>query len=114
MGAFDDYITGLEGKDNVDPLEIAKELNSIHMQELGIREAKIETLNNSIAEKDTKIGTLTSEVTRQKAINFDLVGQVPVEDESKNTTNSDSKPDGGSIQISDLFNENIRAKHFRK
>lgn len=111
MGAFDEYISGLEGKDNIDPLELARELNTIHEQELEIREAKIETLNNSIAERDTKIGNLTSEVTRQKAINFDLVGQVPVEGEPNNV-NSGEKPDGGSIQISDLFNKSVRARHF--
>lgn len=110
MGAVDDYINGLEGRENLDPLAIARDLHELHRQEVTTREATIEVLNSDIAERDTKIAERDTEITRWKAKNFDLAQQIPGF-EPKSDRKDDDTPTGSEIKASDLFNENVRRRH---
>lgn len=100
MGAIDDYLNSLEGKENLDPLEVARELHGLHNQEIGTREAKIEELNSTIAERDNAIAESFAELTRQKAKNFDLAMQIPG---SKPADSTKDEPDSSNVTIDDLF-----------
>lgn len=72
MSDFDEYINSLDGKENVDPLEVTRKLSELHKHELGIHEAKVNTLETEIKTRDERISTLDSELVRQKARNYDL------------------------------------------
>lgn len=106
---FEEYINGLEGKEDINPIEVAKDLFGLHAQEIGTREAKIEQLNSGLAEKDALIVQRDNEIRNQKAMNFDLSLQMP-----GNTSNASDereegeKPDGSTIRINDLLNPNVR------
>lgn len=112
MPTFDEYINSLEGKGDIDPLAVARDLHELHTHEVTTREAKIEQLNGSIAEKDAAISARDQEVTKYKAMNLDLVMQIP-----GNQTHDDpapvegEKPSGASIKISDLFTPEVRKRH---
>jgi hypothetical protein len=109
---FDEYINKLEGKSDIDPLAVVRDLRELHTQELGTREAKITELTGSVAEKDTIIIELGQEITVQKAKNYDLVNEIPnPADQNVNHDNDDSKPDPSSIKIADLFKPNVRNRH---
>ena len=109
---FDEYINNLEGRTDVDPLTVVKELRQIHDQELSTREAKIQELNGTVAERDGNINKLNTELTMQKARNFDLVSEIPNRNQEDNQPNNgDEKPDPASIKIADLFKPNIRSRH---
>ena len=101
MGVFDDYITSLEGRENIDPLEVASKLHELHSQELGTREAKIAEYESTVAEKDTALAEKDQEILTWKARNFDLASQIP----GGNTDPSDnvSDEDPSSITVNDLF-----------
>lgn len=77
MGAFDEYINGLEGRNDIDPLTVARDLLGLYNQDISTREAKIEELNGTIAERDGAISVVNNELTAQKARNFDLAMQIP-------------------------------------
>jgi hypothetical protein len=100
MGVFEDYISGLDGQENLDPVEVARNLHELHNSEIGTREAKIEELNGSIAERDGALSARDSEIQKWKAHNFDLAMQIPsaVEKPPVEPTN-----DNGDITIDDLF-----------
>lgn len=100
MGVIDDYLNSLEGKESLDPLEVAREMHGLHNQEISTREAKIEELTGTIAERDTAIADSLSELTRQKAKNFDLAMQIPG---GNPVDASRHEPDNSGITIDDLF-----------
>lgn len=100
MGIFDDYIADLENQETVDPLKVAADLFDLHSNELGTREAKINELTGTIAEKDSTIFDLNNEIQAQKARNFDLAMQIPAQKESNaNQSDNDDEP----ITINSLF-----------
>ena len=102
MGVFDDYVNGLEGKENLDPLEVVKELHNLHNQEIGTWEASVKTRNETIAERDSQLEAANNEVTKFKAMNLDLTLQLPGstkgQEEPKN-----QEIDGLTITPDDLF-----------
>ncbi len=100
MGLFDDYINGLEGKENLDPLSVARDLHGLYNQEIGTREAKIEELTGTVAEKDNALTDLDGQLKTQKARNFDLAMQLPG---GVGPQNGPAETDPGSISIDDLF-----------
>jgi len=100
MGVIDDYLNSLEGQENLDPLEVASKMFELHKEELGPVQAKIEELNGTIAEKDTSIADALSELTKQKAKNFDLAMQVPG---ARVPAPNTEERDPSNITIDDLF-----------
>lgn len=112
MGIFDDYITSLEGQENVDPLAVAQKLSELHNQELSTREAKIAEQATTIAEKDGAYAKLDKDLAYQKARNFDLT--LEITGKQANTTqvrDENDKPDGGTVRIADLFTPKVRNRH---
>lgn len=111
MATFDEYINSLEGQSDIDPLVVAQKLSELHTQELGTREAKIELLNNDIAAKDTAISDRDREVTKYKAMNLDLVMQIPSSDNPTPKPVEGERPSGSTIKIGDLFTKEVRKRH---
>lgn len=107
MGKFEDYINGLEGKDDLKIEDVVSEMLNIHNDEMGIATAKITDLDAKIAEGNTAIADRDAEIQRVKAKNWDLANQVPAEDPNNQPTNKgDEKPDASQITIDDLFEGN--------
>jgi hypothetical protein len=102
MGRFDDYINSLEGRDDVDPLTIARDLHELYNEDVTTRDAKIQELSGTIAEKDSAFSVVTDELTRQKARNFDLAMQLPG---TINVAGNSGEPDDEDVvlTIDDLF-----------
>lgn len=116
MGIVDDYINSLEGKDNLDPLAIARELRELHTQEVETREAAITQLSTEKTGLESTIAEKESEITKWKAKNFDLAMQLPGAPEPKQARDENEKPDPATITTADLFTPNVRKNnpHFRK
>lgn len=100
MGVFEDYINELEGKENLDPLEVARKMHELHTEEIGTNHAKIEELASSVAERDAEIAKRDDEIKTWKAKNFDLANQIPG---TSNAQNDDDSGDRSAITIDDLF-----------
>lgn len=104
MGLFDEYINGLEGRDNIDPLTLVSELHDVHKKELtselSTREAKINQLNQTIQQEQAERAKIAAELERQKAMNFDLALELPGGLANKA---QDATPDPGRTTINDLF-----------
>jgi hypothetical protein len=106
---FEDYINSLEGKEDINPIEVAKDLFGLHAQEIGTRDAKIEQLNSGIADKDAEIANRDIQIRDWKAMNLDLSLQLPGSNDNANNERVEGeKPDGSTIRISDLLNPNVR------
>lgn len=103
MGVFDDYVTSLEGQENLSPLEVASKLHELHNEELGVHNAKIEELNGVIAERDSALTEAATALTVQKAKNFDLALQIPGAPAPAEKPETDGEIDGATITIDDLF-----------
>lgn len=110
---IEDYINSLEGKTELDPLSIARDLRELSTQEISTREAKITELSSTVAEKDTALAAKDSEITTWKAKNFDLAMQIPGQQQQEVERDENVKPNGANIQVSDLFNKGVRERHFR-
>jgi hypothetical protein len=102
MSAFSDYIDGLEGQTELDPLKIAHDLHNLYEQDVTTRDAKITELTDSIAERDSKITKADADIIAWKAKNFDLVMQLPgaPADES---SGAEDEVDPSTLTIDDLF-----------
>lgn len=109
---FDEYINGLEGNENINPLEVVRDLRELHTQELSTREEKINQLNGTVAERDTTITAKDEEIRKWKAKNFDLAMEIPGNNTNPDTrANAGDKPDSSTIKISDLFKPDVRNRH---
>lgn len=112
MSALDDYINGLEGKENLNPLEIARDIHGLATQEISTREAKIAELNGTVEAKVSDIQSRDAEIERWKAKNFDLAMQIPGAPAAETSRRSDGeKPSGDQIRIGDLFTQDVRNRH---
>lgn len=111
MSTFEEYINRLDGQENLDPSKIVADLLGLHTQEIGTREAKIQELNDGIAQRDTSISEREAEITRWKAKNFDLAMQVPTNDPAPKRVEDGEKPDPSQIRIGDLFTSDVRKRH---
>lgn len=100
MGIFDEYINSLEGKEEIDPLEIVNDLHNLHKQEIDTREAKIGQMNSAIQAAEAEKARLAQELDRQKAKNYDLAQELPG---AIPGTRQDNLPDPGRTTIDDLF-----------
>ena len=104
MPTFEEYVNALDGQTEIDPLRIARDLHAIYNEEIGIRDAKITELNGTITERDGAITSVSDELQKQKAKNFDLAMQIPtgVTPPTESSTDSDEL-DPSSVTIDDLF-----------
>lgn len=73
MSKFDDYISTLDGQDNLDPLVIVSKLSELHNEEIGTYVAKIDTQKGEIETQIEAFERVNNELTKQKADNLDLV-----------------------------------------
>lgn len=83
MGKVDDYVSSLEGKDNLDPVVIASTLLELHNTEMGIATSKIASLETTLSDKDKLIADKDIAIRDAKAANWDLVNRVPVDNDNK-------------------------------
>ncbi len=101
MGIVDDYISGLEGKENPDLTTVVSDLLKLHNEEVGTRESKINEITATLSERDSEIAARDSEIQKWKAANFDLAMQIP-----GNQNAAEEEPtelDGSNITPDDLF-----------
>jgi hypothetical protein len=107
MGKVNDYISSLDGKENIDPLVIASTVLELHNEEIGIAEAKIAKLETDHAETTALVAERDKDITGLKAKNWDLVNRMPA------SNDSDNKPvdkklqdkDASEITFDDFFEE---------
>lgn len=103
MGAFDDYVNDLDGKSDLDIVDVVKNLSNLHKQELSPVEAKIETLNATILAKDDELKSANDAVTKAKAEYYDISMQVPGATSSESSTTDEDELRGSTITTNDLF-----------
>jgi hypothetical protein len=105
MSKFSEYIDSLEGKEELDPLKIAADLHDLYTQDVTTRDAKIEELTGTIAERDSAIQLSKDEVTNWKARNFDLAMQIPSNPVNAGSVldETDTEIDPTTVTIDDLF-----------
>lgn len=103
MGKFDDYFNHVDLSTGI-PDNFVSDLRAAHEHDLSIPTAKVDSLSNIIAARDASILDLGAEVTRTKAMNFDLL-DVPPEGRINhdNTDLLDSDTENGDIDFDDLF-----------
>jgi len=111
MGAFEDYVNGLDSQENVDPIEVARQLSELHTHEVQTREAKISELGATVTEKDAAVAAKDTEIARWKSMNFDLSMQIPGSNSNNDNSDDNEKPAGSTIIIGDLFNPSVRKRH---
>jgi hypothetical protein len=106
MGVYDDYVNGLEGKSDLDVLAVVKDLTKLHNEEISTWDAKVQTQNSLIAERDTALADKENEVVKYKAMNLDLTMQIPG-DAQKRTEDApkEDSPEARALTITpdDLF-----------
>lgn len=103
MGKFEDYITTLEGRDDIS-VEVVAELAKFHSEDLSVATSKIEQLNSHLSDKDAAIAEKDSEISKVKAANWDLVNQIPVENpDDTNNAPVDGEIDQKRITLDDAF-----------
>lgn len=106
MGKVSDYISSLDGKENIDPLVIASTLLELHNEEMGIAESKIAKLETDYQSTTSEIAERDQKITELKAKNWDLVNRVPAENASdpKPKDSSEDK-DASEITFNDFLKE---------
>lgn len=102
--SFSEYISSLEGQEDINPVEVARRLSELHDDEVSTRDAKISQLNNEIVARDSTISNRESEILRWKAKNLDLVMELPAAGIGEPpATQDDIRPDGASITIDHIL-----------
>ena len=106
MGKVSDYISSLDGKENIDPLVIASTLLELHNEEMGIAEGKIANIELERDAFKSEVDESNQKITQLKAKNWDLANRVPAE------SASDQKPkdlsedkDASEITFNDFLKE---------
>lgn len=102
MGAFDDYITSLDGKNDLDVVDVVKNLAELHKAEIDPVVSKVTSLEETLTAKDQEIVDAQKEITKQKAHNFDLDVQLNATKIDK-TPDNESEITGATITPDDLF-----------
>lgn len=101
MGKVSEYISSLEGKENIDPLVIASTLLELHNEEISTADSKIASLETTIAENQKIISERDIALRDQKAKNWDLVNRVPAE--NSGSQEDPNKPDVRDATFDDFF-----------
>jgi hypothetical protein len=105
MGAYEDYLNSLEGKEDLVLDDVIKELTNKHNEDVGTWGAKVETLTGTVAEKDGSIASITSELTAQKAKNLDLYMQLPGDNGEPKEPDEKGEVTLENVTIDDLFSK---------
>jgi hypothetical protein len=78
-------------------------LHDLYTQDVTTRDAKIDELNGTIAEKDSAITAATADVQTWKAKNFDLAMQIPSNPVNTDSVITEPEIDPSTLSIDDLF-----------
>lgn len=106
MGKVSDYISSLDGKENIDPLVIASTLLELHNEEMGIAEGKIAKLETDYQSTTSEIAERDRKITELKAKNWDLANRVPTESASdQNPKDPSEDKDASEITFNDFLEE---------
>lgn len=112
MGAVNDYITSLDGQENLDVAEVARTLLELHNTEIAeqaqISSAKIADMQSHIDSRDSTIAAKDAELQKQQAKNWELANQIPgtpfnPNQQPETQTQENGLPDGSTITLEDLF-----------
>lgn len=111
MGIFDDYISGLEGKTELNIVEVVADLARIHNEELSTvnnelssANAKIATQSDELAVKNTELTEAQAEIKSVKTANYDLIMSTGIgREDDANPPSDDRVIDASNITIDDLF-----------
>lgn len=107
MGKVNDYINSLDGQEHLTVEEVAGKLLELHNEEISIRESKIASLETEKDGLATTVAEKDGEITRVKAMNWDLVNQLPKEGDNE----GESENPGGNeinqklITLDDAFTQ---------
>jgi hypothetical protein len=97
MGAFEDLVNRLQNPgDEGIPETIYDDLTKVYTDDVSIREA-------AANEKGAALQAANDEISRLKAINFDLMMKQPSEDSGNESGSDDSDSDDTESGIDDLF-----------
>ena len=110
MGKVSDYISSLDGQETLDLTEVVKEILKLHNEEMtdstNISSAKIAEMTEVITSKDATIAEKEAALIKQQAKNWELVNQIPGNQENQEpSTQENGLPDGSVITIDDLFEQ---------
>lgn len=101
MNGIEEYLASLEGKDDLNPVEVARTMHELHNQEVTTRDAKIAELESEKTTLSESLAGKDQEIVGWKAKNFDLAMQLP--GTPVETPSPDNGVDGSTITIADLF-----------
>lgn len=97
MGKFDDYLANVDLNNGI-PDGFITGLTAAYNDDLSIPVAKIESLETEKTELLTQLTEKTNEVTVAKAKNFDLLMQLPKQEDI-----NESEPETVIDSVDDLF-----------
>ena len=104
MGKVSDYISSLDGKENIDPLVIASTLLELHNEEMGFAESKIASLETNNQSVTSEIAERDRKITELKAKNWDLVNRIPTNDGDKKSEDKDlADKDASEVTFDDFY-----------
>lgn len=103
MGKVSDYVSSLEGKENIDPLVIVSTMLELHNEEMGIAESKIASLSTTITEKDSAIAERDITIRDAKAANWDLVNRVGISNENDQKQNPAGNNNGEPLTMDEVL-----------
>jgi hypothetical protein len=106
MGKVSDYISSLDGKENIDPLVIASTLLELHNEEMESANGKIAKLETDFTSTTSEIAARDQKITELKAKNWDLANRVPTESASDpKPKDSLEEKDASELTFDDFFEE---------
>lgn len=106
MDKIQEFLDSLEGKSDLDPVEVARKMSELHVEEVTTRDAKIQELENEKVSLAETLTTKDQEIVGWKAKNFDLTMQLPGTPVNQSGEQvNESTVDGGTITIDDLFTQ---------
>lgn len=105
MGKVSDYISSLDGKENIDPIVIASTLLELHNEEMGIAEGKIAALETEKNEIVSKVAEKDQAITQLKAKNWDLVNRIPATDGKESEAKDNPLAEPSDADFDDFFEE---------
>jgi hypothetical protein len=106
MGKLEEYISSLEGKENIDPVVIASTLLELHNEEMDTAANKIASVELERDAFKSEVGESNQTITQLKAKNWDLANRVPAENASdQKPKDSLEEKDASELTFDDFFEE---------